>query len=249
MLQQTQAPRVVAPYERWVERFPDAVSCAMAGPAAALAAWQGLGYNRRALHLHGSAVTISEEYGGRVPGEEAALRRLPGIGPYTARAVLAFAFEAPVAVVDTNVARVLCRVWGRRLAPSETQALADHLVPADQPWAYNQTLFDIGALHCRPRRPDCEGCPLQARCAWANSGWRSPDPAAHRAKQTPFAGSERQGRGRMVRALLDGPIAAEELAAVAGWPGDSARAARAASTLVADGLAVWAPDGGLSLPP
>lgn len=249
MLQQTQAPRVVAPFARWVERFPDASSCARAGPAAALAAWQGLGYNRRALNLHRSAVTITEDHGGRVPADEAVLRRLPGVGPYTARAVLAFAFEAPVAVVETNVSRVLCRVWGQRLGPREAQALADQLVPADEPWAYNQALFDIGALHCRPRRPDCEGCPLRARCAWASSGWSSPDPAARGPRHSPFVGSDRQGRGRMVRALLGGPLAADELPRVAGWPGDAARAARVASTLVADGLAVWASDGGLRLPP
>jgi len=120
MLQQTQARRVVGPFERWVAAFPDPPSCARAGPAAALRAWEGLGYNRRALNLHRAAVIITDSHDGRVPSELVDLEALPGVGSYTARAVLAFAFDAPVGAVDTNVARVLSRaVAGRRLAPKE----------------------------------------------------------------------------------------------------------------------------------
>jgi A/G-specific adenine glycosylase len=248
MLQQTQASRVVGPFVRWVERFPDPRALARAGPAAALRAWQGLGYNRRALRLYHSAVVITERFSGRVPADEGALRSLPGVGRYTARAVLAFAFEAPVGVVDTNVARVLSRVSGRRLGPSEAWALADRLVPAGQSWAYNQALFDLGVLHCRSGRPQCEGCPLGQVCGWAASGLRPPDPAARRRGQNRFAGSDRQGRGQMVAALVAGPLAADQLAAAAGWPGAEQRARRVAETLVRDGLATWTPGGGLRLP-
>ncbi len=242
MLQQTQARRVVEPYRRWVARFPDPPSCARAGPAEALRAWEGLGYNRRALNLHRAAVEITDAHGGVVPNDRVTLESLPGVGPYTARAVMVFAFEAPVGVVDTNVARVLSRVRGRRLGPRDVQELADSLVPPGESWAYNQTLFDIGVLHCRPRTPGCSGCPLRGRCVFARSGPAASDPGAPVRRQTRFHGSDRQGRGRLVAALRDGPVESAELAAAAGWPDDPARAAMVAGGLIHDGLAEWEGD-------
>lgn len=249
MLQQTQAGRVVQPYQAFVDRFPTPEACADAGAAAVVRAWSGLGYNRRAVNLHRAARTIVERHGGAVPAEFQSLRELPGVGEYTARAVLAFAFEAPVGLVDTNVVRVLARaVAARPLAPAEAQALADRLVPAGDAWRYNQALFDLGAQVCTARRPKCTACPLRRRCRWARSGagigTRSgggdlEDPAATERRQGTFAGSDRQGRGRMVAALRRAPIPVSELAQVAGWPEDSARALRAADSLVADGLARW----------
>ena len=97
------------------------------------------------------------------------LLALPGVGPYTARAVLAFAFEADVAVVDTNIARVLARLHGRRLTPRQVQAAADELVPAGDGWVWNQALMDLGAVLCRPV-PNCDECPLRAMCAYAGVG-------------------------------------------------------------------------------
>ncbi len=241
MLQQTQTSRVVPYYERWVAEFPDPPTCASAGPGAALRAWAGLGYNGRALRLHRAAVAITEDHGGRVPDDRVALEALPGVGPYTARAVLAFAFEVPVAVVDTNVARVLSRsVAGRRLGPAESQALADALVPPDHAWAYNQTLFDIGATVCRAKKPDCERCPLLSSCVWASVGRSGPDPGASIRRQSRFEGSDRQGRGRLLAAMRRGPLPTTSLAEAAGWPGDPERAARVAASLVDEGLAVWA---------
>ena len=248
MLQQTQAERVVGPFLRWIAAFPDAASCARAGPAAALTAWHGLGYNRRALNLHRAAVVITETHGGLVPSDQEALRALPGVGPYTARAVMVFAFEAPLGVVDTNVGRVLSRVSGRRLSAGPAQALADSLVPRSHSWAYNQALFDIGAAHCRARRPACQSCPLRPRCAWAGAGHPGPDPGARPSRQSPFAGSDRQGRGRLVAALRRGPLGTDDLATGAGWPEDPGRAGRVAEGLVAEGLARRTPDGGLRLP-
>jgi A/G-specific adenine glycosylase len=249
MLQQTQTSRVVPHYLRWVAEFPDPEACARAGPAAALRAWSGLGYNGRALRLQRSAVAITERHGGSVPGERVALEALPGVGPYTARAVLAFAFGQAVAVVDTNVARVLSRaVAGRRLAPAESQALADALLPPAGAWAYNQTLFDIGATLCRARTPDCGSCPLRPSCAWAVGGWAAPDPGANRQRQSRFEGSDRQGRGRLVQALRGCPLTPDGLAEAAGWPDDPDRAQRVASGLVADGLATRDADGVLRLP-
>jgi len=249
MLQQTQAARVVGPFGRWVNEFPDAASCASAGPASALRAWEGLGYNRRALSLHRAAVVVTESHGGEVPSDRGALEGLPGVGPYTARAVMVFAFEADVGVVDVNVARVLSRaVAGRRLGAKEAQTLADRLVPAGRSWEYNQTLFDIGALHCRATNPDCGSCPLRTRCAWALSGWVSPDPAAQSTPQSRFAGSDRQGRGRIVDALRLGTLEARDLGSASGWADDPDRARRVAQGLVADGLAAWGPGGVLRLP-
>jgi A/G-specific adenine glycosylase len=249
MLQQTQASRVVAPFERWVAAFPDPATCAGAGPAAALRAWDGLGYNRRALNLHRAAVVITERHLGQVPSRLVELEALPGVGPYTARAVMVFAFDAPVGVVDTNVARVLSRaVAGRRLEPKESQDLADRLVPPAESWAYNQTLFDVGALHCRARNPECPTCPLQAVCRWVAEGSRAPDPAERVSRQSRFTGSDRQGRGRLMHALRHGSLELGELAVASGWADDPHRATRVAEGLVGDGLAAWGPDGRLELP-
>jgi len=249
MLQQTQARRVVDAFLRWVELFPDAPACARAGVASSLQAWAGLGYNGRAVRLHRAAVIITETHGGVVPDEIGTLEALPGVGPYTARAVMVFAFGAPLGVLDTNTARVICRaVAGVPLGRRECQALADRLVPVDQPWAYNQTLFDIGVAHCRSRSPRCDDCPLRPDCTWARSGWAAPDPAGVRPRPERFVGSDRQGRGRLVEAMRRGPIAAEDLAQRSGWPADPIRARRVAERLVFDGVARWNPDGSLSLP-
>ena len=163
------------------------------------------------------------------------------MGPYTARAVLAFAFEQDVAVVDTNVARVLARVQGRRLTATEVQRAADAALAVGEPWAWNQAMLDVGARGCRPRAPRCEECPLAAWCAWHLAGHPAPDPAAGSAGvsggQSPFAGSDRQGRGRLMAALRRGPVADSAVDEVMGWPGQHGRAARVAATLVADGLA------------
>ncbi len=240
MLQQTQASRVVAHYERWVSEFPDPATCAGAGPAAALRAWAGLGYNGRALRLHAAAVTITERHAGRVPADRSDLEALAGVGPYTARAVLAFAFGEPVAVVETNVLRLLSRsVAGRRLSGAEAQETADRLLARHAAWEYNQTLFDLGATVCTARSPGCPICPLRDVCSWRAGGGAGPDPAAPLRRQSRFEGSDRQGRGRLVQALREGPVPRRGLADAAGWPDQPDRAARVAAGLVTDGLARW----------
>jgi A/G-specific adenine glycosylase len=217
-----------------------------------ISAWQGLGYNRRARNLHAAAEAIVEHHDGRVPDTLEGLLALPGIGPYTARAVLAFAFEQDVAVVDTNAARFLARgVAGRRLAPREAQELADSLVAPGTGWAHNQGVLDFGATICTKRSPDCDACPLRGHCAWAADGWPSPDPvegsAGTSARQSVFEGSDRQGRGRLVDALRLGPVVAQDVAVVMGWPGDAHRADAVALTVVRDGLAEFE-GGSLVLP-
>jgi A/G-specific adenine glycosylase len=252
MLQQTQVSRVIPKYLAFLERFPTPSVCASASVGAVVDAWAGLGYNRRAVNLHGAAASVVRHHAGRLPSSLPELLALPGVGPYTARAVLAFAYEAPVGVVDTNAARVLARaVAGRRLTLAEVQAQADRLVPPGRSWEWNQAMLDLGATVCTSRQPRCGECPLAtgSLCAWRALG--GPDPAVGSAgvsgRQSTFAGSDRQGRGRLVSALRSGPVEWGALAAMAGWPDDPGRADRVAAALVADGLAV-ATDAGLELP-
>jgi len=237
MLQQTQAARVIPKWHAFLERFPDPVACAAAPAGDVIEAWAGLGYNRRGLALHRCAQVVAAEHGGRLPSDLQALLALPGVGPYTARAVLAFAFEEDVAVLDTHVARIVARQAGRRFTAKEAQAAADELVPVGEGWAWNQALLDLGATVCRSQVPRCPDCPVAATCAWHGEG---PDPAVGSAgvstPQSRFEGSDRQGRGRLVDALRLGPVA--DVATASGWPDDPERAARIAETLVADGLAV-----------
>jgi len=243
MLQQTQVPRVVGRWEAFLDSFPTPAACAAVPAGDVVRAWAGLGYNRRALNLHRCAVDVVERHDGELPESLDDLLALPGIGPYTARAVLVFAFEHDIGLVDTNAGRFLSRAGaGRPLAVKEAQLLADSLVPAGRGWAWGQAVFDLGALVCVRRGPRCDECPIRSACAWALAGFPPPDPVEGSAGisigQSPFAGSDRQGRGRLVDALRRGPVQRRHLAAVMGWPGDVERAERVAGTLVADGLVV-----------
>lgn len=242
MLQQTQVARVVPRYERFLRAFPDPAACAAAPTAEVVRHWEGLGYNRRAVHLHRAAQVVVDEHGGHIPDDLDALLRLPGVGPYTARAVLAFAFERDHGVLDTNVARVLARaVRGEPMTRTQAQSLADDLVPPGLGWSWNQALLDLGATVCTKRSPTCGACPVEADCRWAASGLARPDPAETTAgtstPQTRFEGSDRQGRGRLVDALRGGPLPLERIPDAAGWPDQPERARRIADGLVADGLA------------
>ena len=258
MLQQTQAARVVPRWAEFMRRFPTVHACAGSPVGDVVRVWAGLGYNRRAVQLHRTAVAVMERHAGQLPGDLDALLTLPGIGPYTARAVLAFAFSADVGVLDTNTARVVARAAaGQRVSGrASAQALADAMVPLGNGWAWNQSLLDLGALRCTRRRPACDRCPLVGRtageslCRWSAAGWQAPDPAEGSAgtgaRQGPFAGSDRQVRGRLVDAMRRGPVPISDLASTAGP--EPARAQRVADGLVADGLATLDPDGCLRLP-
>ena len=243
MLQQTQVARVVPKYHAFLERFPSVTVCAAAPIADVVRAWAGLGYNRRAVNLHRAAIAVVERHAGTFPEDLGTLMALPGIGPYTARAVLTFAFGRDVGIVESNTGRVLARVAGRRQSASEAQRFADELVPNGDGWAWNQAMIDLGATICLRRAPKCGECPVATHCQWRGG----PDPAAPAHKQSTFAGSDRQGRGRLVDAMRVEPVPFDAIPEAAGWPADPARAHRAADTLIADGLAIEL-DGELRLP-
>jgi A/G-specific adenine glycosylase len=243
MLQQTQVPRVLVRWQPFLDRFPDPATCAAASVADVVTAWQGLGYNRRAVNLHRCAVEVVTRHGGALPEDLDALLDLPGVGPYTARAVLVFAFEHDIGLVDTNAGRFLARAGaGEPLGRRAAQELADSLVPPNRGWAWGQAVFDLGALVCTRQRPACERCPIAGVCAWDGAGRRGLDPALGSAgvstTQTRFEGSDRQGRGRLVDALRRGPVPLVGLAEAAGWPADPERTERITEGLVRDGLAV-----------
>ena len=204
MLQQTPTTRVAGPWARFLERFPTPKSCADAPLADVLRLWIGLGYPRRAKFLHDAARVIRDEFGGEVPSDGVALRALPGVGEYTASAVLTFAFGADVVVLDTNVGRVLARaVQNRTLERVDATAVARSLLPPGEGAAFNQAMMDLGAQFCRAR-PRCESCPVALACRWRREG--GSDPARRSAgvsrAQGRFEGSNRQLRGLVLRALV-----------------------------------------------
>lgn len=240
MLQQTGVHRVLPKWEAFVAEFPRADECARASLGDVLRLWQGLGYPRRARNLHEAAKAIVSEHGGVVPSSLEGLLGLPGVGPYTARAVLAFAFEADAAVVDTNIARVLARHHGRTLKAREAQTLADAWVPSGEAWLWNQALMDLGATVCRPR-PMCEVCPVAFTCAWRGGGaGDGDDPSVGSAgvsvSQPRFEGSDRQARGRLMKALSELPVSVGAVSVVMDRPANVT--SRLVDDLLREGLIV-----------
>jgi A/G-specific adenine glycosylase len=175
MLQQTQVSRVLEYYPRFLSRFPSVRHLARARPRAVREAWDGLGYYARARNLHALAKQVSGA-GGQVPDDPAELRKLPGVGRYTAGAVACFAYEKPVAAVDTNIARVIRRVWGIRNAKlgmrngsavsKRVWDIAARIVPRNgkTAWLFNQAMMELGATVCVARKPRCPECPLMQLC-------------------------------------------------------------------------------------
>lgn len=198
MLQQTQASRVAVRFPAFMSRFPTARALASATEADVLSAWSGLGYNRRALALRRAAAEVANH---GWPNEVSALQRLPGLGPYTARAVASLAFGEPVGVVDTNVRRWLVRRFGLAADGSwrGLQDLADALAQAGNradaaPWTH--ATMEFGAAICRPRAPRCGDCPIADGCPSRGLDTIVPVP-----RQATFAGSDRAHRGAVLRAL------------------------------------------------
>jgi A/G-specific adenine glycosylase len=241
MAQQTQAQRAGEAWTRFMAAFPSPAALAAALPSDVLRAWRGLGYNRRALSLWRAARRIVEVHSGRVPADVRALEALPGVGPYTARAVAAIAFGMPVGAVDTNVRRVLGRIVAGdpvALGAATLQALADAAVSPARPGDWTHAVMDLGATVCSPRLPDCDVCPARPWCRYAaarptsvaagaaplaageaSRAWAVRDAAP------PFVRTNRWLRGRIVDRLravagdgwlvIDAPIGAHDRQAVA----------------------------------
>jgi A/G-specific adenine glycosylase len=253
MLQQTPVSRVLPVWHAWQQRWPGPAELAAAGHDDVLRAWGRLGYPRRALRLHACAVAVVERHGGVVPDDEAALLALPGVGEYTAAAVLAFAFGRRTVVLDTNVRRVLARAVDAAALPAPHLTAAERtraaaLVPADGPTAarWNAAVMELGALVCTARTPDCTACPIADRCAWLADG-RPPDAMAAARRRQAWHGTDRQARGALMavlRAAPSGTATVEDLAGA--WP-EAVQRERAAAGLVLDGLAE-PHGGGLRLP-
>ncbi len=214
--QQTQAARAAEAWTRFMAQFPTPADLAGASPATVIRAWRGLGYNRRAVALRSAAIRIVEDHGGRVPDDLDALQALPGIGPYTARAVLTFAFDRPVAPLDTNIRRVLDRALGPNpTAPRALQSAADGFVPSRASAAWSHALMDIGATLCGPREIRCDACPIQRWCRTASGESMSARGArgargdqcvgSARRSSPPFASTTRWLRGRILDRLRDAP--------------------------------------------
>jgi A/G-specific adenine glycosylase len=217
MLAQTQVDRVVPKFEAFACAFPDFAALAQASPADVLRQWKGLGYNSRALRLHRLARTVVDSHAGLLPSQAQALRSLPGVGPYTVAAIRAFAFNEDDAPVDTNVRRIVHRLYfGIEHPPAaggrELDALARSLMPAGRAHDWSSAMMDLGAAVCTARAPKCGRCPLYSECAAApleagrlDSARKANPKRVSPQNAIPFEQSRRYARGRIVDRLRDLP--------------------------------------------
>lgn len=264
MAQQTPVARVEPVWREWLARWPEPADLAAASQADAVRAWGRLGYPRRAQRLWECAGAIVARHGGQVPADLEDLRALPGVGEYTAAAVVAFAFGGRVAVLDTNVRRVIGRVWRGEALPrphvtSAERAHAQAILPpqaADAArWAV--AAMELGALVCTARAARCEECPLTRDCAWYIAGKPGLETAQRRGQA--WHGTDRQVRGRILALLREATGAVDIEAAGAGEAGGSnsgagaladvptAQLERCLASLAADGLVTADPAGGYRL--
>lgn len=258
MSQQTPVARVIPAWQEWLSRWPGPAELAQARPAEVLRVWGRLGYPRRALRLIECAKVLVREHGGRLPSDREALMALPGVGEYTAGAVLAFAYGRRALVLDTNVRRVLARAAGGQALPPPHLGRAEReralaLLPCQDARAarWSVAVMELGALVCTAREPDCGRCPWRGQCTWLAEG-KPTDAYAGRRRTQAWHGTDRQARGLIMAVLREGDHeavgSAELLAAAAGAGGrggkeDDDQPARALAGLLADGL-IATDDGG-----
>ena len=260
MAQQTPVARVLPRWHAWMDRWPTPADLATASTADVLRAWESLGYPRRALRLQECARVVVERHDGEVPQTYAELLALPGVGDYTASAVVAFAYGRRAVVLDTNVRRVIARaITGTAQAPpsltKSERALAERLAPANDEHAaaWAAASMELGALVCTARSTACEACPVLDLCAWRVAGY-PPDEHAGRRRTQAWAGTDRQVRGRVLDVLRRSPtgtaaraeVVAQVLAAVP--TADDAQVERCVGGLAADGLVVEPEHGVVALP-
>ncbi|RRD30808.1 A/G-specific adenine glycosylase [Actinomyces bowdenii] len=257
MSQQTPVARVIPAWRQWLERWPGPAELAAAPTAEVLRVWGRLGYPRRALRLIECARALVQDHGGRLPSDREALLALPGVGEYTAGAVMAFAYGRRALVLDTNVRRVLARAVGGQALPPPHLGRAEReralaLLPPDEATAarWSVAVMELGALVCTARDPRCEQCPWRSQCAWLAAG-RPADAHAGRRRTQAWHGTDRQARGMIMAALRESPrgLARTDLLVAAAAAGDRAgradpdQPARALASLLADGLIATDDDG------
>jgi A/G-specific adenine glycosylase len=236
MLQQTPVQRVLPVYNEWMERWPTAADLAKASPAEVITAWGRLGYPRRALRLHECAKVITNEYKGVIPNTEFELRKLPGIGEYTAAAMVAFAFNGSSLVLDINIRRLFSRLYKGEESPTTALTKAERseyaqYVPKKNPHLWAAATMELGALICTAKNPVCGRCPVADKCQWRSLDY----PASTRVKRTQtWHGTDRQCRGTVVQALRDNSVLTKrELLLL--WDVPS-QVEKAILTLIDDGL-------------
>ncbi len=208
MLQQTQIVTVIPYYERWLDRYPNIRELALSPLDEVLKMWEGLGYYSRARNLHAAAQLIVSDHGGCLPDEVETLRKLPGIGRYTAGAITSIAFGKPAPILDGNVMRVLSRLLDLENDISKTKTknqlwkIAAKIVPVERPGAFNQALMELGQTVCLPAKPSCHVCPLNSDCLARARGTQLDRPVRPRRKKTPHydvtAGVIRRDDGRFL---------------------------------------------------
>jgi A/G-specific adenine glycosylase len=248
MLQQTPVQRVLPIYQEWMRRWPTAADLAKATPAEVITAWGRLGYPRRALRLHECAKVITSEFKGIIPKEEAELRKLPGIGEYTAAAMVAFAFEGKSLVLDINIRRLFSRLYKGEETPTAAPTKAERIeyaqyIPEKKAHIWAAATMELGALICTAKKPLCGRCPVADKCQWRSLDY----PSSERVKRTQsWHGTDRQCRGAIVQALRDNQkLSKRELNLL--WDVPS-QVEKAILTLLDDGLIEEQRKGIFSLP-
>ena len=208
MLQQTPVNRVLPVYNEWMKRWPTAAHLAKATPAEVITAWGRLGYPRRALRLHECAKVITKELKGKIPTTEVELRTLPGIGEYTAAAMVAFAFSGRSLVLDINIRRLFVRLFDGAESPTtsatkEEKVRYEELIPKKDPHIWAAATMELGALVCTSQSPKCAICPVSDKCLWRSLDYPKSDVVKRRQS---WHGTDRQCRGAVVQALRENEI-------------------------------------------
>lgn len=250
MSQQTPVSRIAPVWRRWLDLWPTPKDLADAPTAAVIREWGTLGYPRRALWLQQSAAIMCHQHGGGVPRQYSELTALPGVGDYTASAVCAFAYGQSIPVLDTNVRRVLARIFLGNQRPASSAAtqverdLATSLLPAIDPAGWSVAIMEFGSITCRASNPRCGDCVVAQSCRWRRNGC----PASGRTGRTQrFDGTDRQVRGRVMKVLRDKSDVVH-LSDIEGVAPDREQVMRCLDTLIADGLVEPLPGSQFALP-
>ncbi|CAB5239391.1 unannotated protein [freshwater metagenome] len=236
MLQQTPVNRVLPIWQQWMDTWPTPKDLASASPAQVITAWGRLGYPRRALRLRECAQVISTEYRNKVPDNEMQLKSLPGIGDYTAAAIMAFAFEERSLVLDINIRRLFSRMYDGVESPTSApnkneRAIRAEILPSKNAHVWAAATMELGALVCTSQKPKCEVCPVANKCRWRSLNY--PKSAAPKKTQS-WNGTDRQCRGTIVQALRENASLTEnEILKL--WALEE-QVRKALATLIADGL-------------